>query len=96
MEWIKQGKYPSGMTLWLPKEKSEHYEDLSIHLFEEREGYTVSFGRHQVSRFKTVDDAFKFADGLITRRSEIEAALAKKLELKSKRSKKNANDVADV
>ncbi len=96
MVWIKSGKYPSGMTLWVPDEKPTHYEDLTIHLFDEREGYTVSFGRHQISRFKTVDDAFKFADGLVANRAAIEENLAKKAESKSKRSKKNADNLADV
>lgn len=96
MEWINRGKYPSGMTLWEPKEKPEHYEDLTIHVFEEREGYTVSFGRHQVSRFKSVDDACKFADDLINRRGDLESERAKKADRKTKRSKKNADDLADI
>ena len=96
MEWINRGKYPSGMTLWEPKEKPTHYEDLTIHVFEEREGYTVSFGRHQVSRFKTVDDACKFADDLISTRTALDEVIAKKADRKIKRSKKNADDLADI
>lgn len=96
MEWIKSGKHPSGITIWEPNPTPEQYSDLTVHVFDERDGYTVSFGRHQVSRFKAVEDAFKFTDDLLVGRKAHEEQLAKKAESKSKRSKKNVKHVDNV
>lgn len=96
MVWIKSPKYPSGMTMWEPKPTPDFYKDITIHVFNETEGYTVSFERHQVSRFKTLEDATKFADDLIISKKQLEDAAAEKEARKSKRSKKNVNDMDNI
>lgn len=96
MEWRSLGQFPSGITLWEPVVAPESYRDMSIHSFDEREGFTVSFGLHQVSRFKCVEDAMKFAGDLVAQRKVIDDKLAVKEERKAKRSKKHVDDLVHI
>lgn len=96
MEWSSLGQFPSGITLWEPVVSPESYRDMSIHTFDAREGYTVSFGLHQVSRFKSVEDAMKFASDLVTQRKAIDDKLAAKEARKAKGSKKHVDNLVHV
>lgn len=96
MEWRNLGQFPSGITLWEPVQAPEAYKDISIHTFDEQEGFTVSFGSHQVSRFKSVDDAMKFASDLVSQRKVIDDERAAKEARKAKRSKKHADNLVHV
>lgn len=96
MEWRNLGQFPSGIILWEPVEPPEAYRDIMIHAFDGWEGYTVSFGLHQVSRFKCVEDAMKFVDAIVESQKARAEMLSQKEARKSKRSKKNADNLAHV
>lgn len=96
MEWRNLGQFPSGIILWEPIHPPESYRDIMIHTFNSGEDFTVSFGFHQVSRFKCVEDAMKFADAIVESQKARVEIQAQKEERKSKRSKKNADNMADV
>lgn len=96
MEWRNLGQFPSGITLWEPVDVPDDYKDIVIHSFPGWEGVTVSFGLHQIPRFKCVEDAMKFAEDLVANRKIITDKIAAKEARKAKRNKKNADNLADV
>jgi hypothetical protein len=95
MAWIKSEKYASGMTMWTSSEDLEHYPDLTIHQFDNHEGFTVSFERHYLSRFKSVEDAIEFVDCLVSSHTLLEEKQTKKTDAKSKRNK-NVNNLDNI
>ena len=96
MEWRNLGKFPSGINIWEPVDPPETHKDIVIHSFAGWEGFTVSFGRHQISRFKSVNDAIKFSNDIVESRIAIDEKTAQKEARKTQRSKKNGDDKADV
>jgi hypothetical protein len=57
MNWKHEGSFPSGITIWTLAEQTDKYSEVSIHTFGGGEGYTLTLGMHQASRFKTLEDA---------------------------------------
>lgn len=57
MNWKHEGSFPSGITIWTLAGQTDKYSEVSIHTFGGGEGYTLTLGMHQASRFKTLEDA---------------------------------------
>jgi len=65
MNWKHEGSFPSGITIWTLAEQTDKYSEVSIHTFGGGEGYTLTLGMHQASRFKTLEDAQSCAAAIL-------------------------------
>lgn len=66
MNWKHEGSFESGITIWTLATATDRYEDVTIHTFGPTEGYTLTLGPHQASRFKTLEDAQACATAILT------------------------------
>jgi len=57
MNWILEGNFESGITIWRLKTPTDKYDDVSIHTFGPAVGYTLTLGSHQLPHFKTLEAA---------------------------------------
>jgi hypothetical protein len=65
MSWKHEGSFASGITIWTLEEQTDKYSEVSIHTFGGNEGYTLTLGMHQASRFKTLEDAQACASAIL-------------------------------
>jgi len=66
MNWKHEGSFASGITIWSLAETTDKYSEVTIHTFGGGEGYTLTLGMHQASRFKTLEDAQACAADILT------------------------------
>lgn len=66
MNWKHEGSFASGITIWSLAETTDKYSEVTIHTFGGGEGYTLTLGPHQASRFKTLEDAQACAADILT------------------------------
>lgn len=66
MNWKHEGSFESGITIWTLGTPTDKYDEVTIHTFGESEGYTLTLGPHQASRFKTLEAAQACATAILT------------------------------
>jgi len=66
MNWKHEGSFESGITIWNLQTPTDMYDEVTIHTFGGDEGYTLTLGPHQASRFKTLEEAQACAESVLT------------------------------
>lgn len=66
MNWILEGSFESGITIWTLQTKTEKYDDVTIHTFGGDRGFTLTLGANQLPHFKTLEEAQNCALSVIT------------------------------